>query len=94
MFWTWYIIICLVWGVFAFLKTRYSYNRPLNNYYNCFKSGIINTLLMPICIGVWLVKLLGKTGVGCYIGLHQYRDSYSTKGVIGLKSRRCIHCGR
>lgn len=51
-----YLILCLVWSLFAFYKQRTTYSVPFNSWRNCLNAAVINFLLFPYALGVAIVN--------------------------------------
>lgn len=45
-----YLKLCFLWASYSFYKQRVNYNPPFNCWSNCFRTFIINFILMPISI--------------------------------------------
>jgi hypothetical protein len=47
-----YLVLCLIWSVFAFYKHRVSYPTPLNCWMNCLITAVLNFVIFPYAFGV------------------------------------------
>jgi hypothetical protein len=50
-----YLTLCFLWDSYSFYKQRVSYKPPFNCLKNCFRTFVINFILMPISI-IFLYK--------------------------------------
>lgn len=47
-----YLVLCLIWSVFAFYKHRVSYPAPFNDWNQCFRTALLNFAIFPYALGV------------------------------------------